>query len=1378
MSDFYIDVKNRDGIPAGNLSVLRGRGPRRGNLEQLLDYWRGIMKKPGGFRRCIVILADHPELYPLEPLCAWLHHETTGKWPGEGRGRNGGGRRGGGRRRRRRKGEGQTHILVKPTVERRVINTQLPLDVKTGLIRSNTRTGRAVQSAGSVILPGDLSDFRSPVRSAIFEALTPGFGRDDEGNVGLSNRRSRARNQFRCPPGFEKGGTFTNSSFSTCGLQVLSIPETGPGSLSQNAAAAVRTLAEDASLVRKIGDLSRNSNSAGIVRASQIPPAPKEVAVQARQRSVDLIVEKINSGEEKFGSRFVRRDGIILEPSQSLQTISSLGEFDDMNDGVLIFNDADRSTTQIGQNEVPTLSTGLRALIFQIPEVGSFSIRRDGGDLDESERLSIRRRWSAALQSTSRQTRDPSAAIRRFVESSDGRFVIDENITKEESEFDRELVVVESGSTRITVPRWVFSVYLSRTAPRRVEGEPAFTLVEESNEKGLERYAFARKSVPIPDAAAYTNTEYYDWLRGSVSHFRDWTEQDEKRLGINLRGIRRRGRGRGAGAIFDSGSNRFRCPVGTANGGQFTDRTAASCGARISPNVIDALYGIAGLLEIPEADVGKGKDRNIGQRSVKAQAVVADLKKKGINIDDVLLSLDEQILAIRKAAKEARENRGPGGSSLGQTIGQQSQNNAPTQLNLFDRVKPNVEKFEADILDLEDIVDDDIVQNDGDEHIVLELFGKLEDVANTEAIRKDAFPDRSPEDAKRTGRIASSINSITDGIRRLAGRLADAIDVSPEDRAAIDDRRAARQVERAARRESRRAARTARRANRAAGRARFFQRFTNAVDDPLNPRNRRDKVDLPELQNLNEAQQNRLEASMLRHWEELDLLWSEKLGIDEPDYEQIADWVRKNDDPTGVWDARRNNWLELYSALAEEREDDRPFDDFVGRLTPSARQDVIRNANLSATADADRARQERLNRILRQREAAAAEAVRRERIADQRKREDREAQEAREARRRALEDDRRRNREERQALDKQRIERVEGRYGSRDHLQDGILPEGVNGIFAPVEKNDSQYKTVDQAVEALNNGAALGLIPDDFLAEAIQKSDRFIEIGRTEEGVNGIIRYQDARDGSLYGLKFSSGRGLFEREGDAEIMGAGIADALGFQQGAIRWAGPELSDTEARVKRNTRPILVQFAQNYNVDPKQAYDRFGNEMGGPRIAQRLLAEDPLAGEQLLAMNMLDAVIANGDRHTKNWMVGADNEIIPIDMGGAFGVPVMGDVPIDGLDADVIPQVAERLIRRVSKNGGGMDTGLRGDARRYPVSVNVLNDNPQILDGFVGRLANVDIDQLDNLLDQMYVNDLDYKEEVQYRINVIREIQRKAREEPDRVKSLVLDAAAPS
>ena len=75
-----------DAIPQERITgdVLRGYGPRRGNLERLLRYWRPIMRKPGGFRRCRVILADHPELYPLENLCAWLHHETTGLWPNEG----------------------------------------------------------------------------------------------------------------------------------------------------------------------------------------------------------------------------------------------------------------------------------------------------------------------------------------------------------------------------------------------------------------------------------------------------------------------------------------------------------------------------------------------------------------------------------------------------------------------------------------------------------------------------------------------------------------------------------------------------------------------------------------------------------------------------------------------------------------------------------------------------------------------------------------------------------------------------------------------------------------------------------------------------------------------------------------------------------------------------------------------------------------------------------------------------------------------------------------------------------------------------------------------------------------------------------------------
>lgn len=75
-----------DAIPQERITgdILRGYGPRRGNLERLLRYWRPIMRKEGGFRRCRVILANHPELFPLNNICAWLHHETTGLWPNEG----------------------------------------------------------------------------------------------------------------------------------------------------------------------------------------------------------------------------------------------------------------------------------------------------------------------------------------------------------------------------------------------------------------------------------------------------------------------------------------------------------------------------------------------------------------------------------------------------------------------------------------------------------------------------------------------------------------------------------------------------------------------------------------------------------------------------------------------------------------------------------------------------------------------------------------------------------------------------------------------------------------------------------------------------------------------------------------------------------------------------------------------------------------------------------------------------------------------------------------------------------------------------------------------------------------------------------------------
>ena len=285
-------------------------------------------EKPGGFRRCVVILMDKPQFGGKpQRICAWLHHEITGKWPNEGKGKRGRGR--GGKRRSRsvrrvrsaaRRGKSASllsqnevievsplriavresrdfgGVLVQPIAGRQsavnmkaamfaTYTAKVPVngevsEKRVGIFGSSSRAGQAAQAAGTIILPGDISDIRSPIRSQIYETLTPGGGRGLPSGRRLIRGAGRtgrgARNKFRCPPGFQKGGTFTNAQFSTCGAQILGIPGKGVGSPSSGAQRALAALARDASLVREIGDLRNSRNPYDIIRAAQIPMAPKK----------------------------------------------------------------------------------------------------------------------------------------------------------------------------------------------------------------------------------------------------------------------------------------------------------------------------------------------------------------------------------------------------------------------------------------------------------------------------------------------------------------------------------------------------------------------------------------------------------------------------------------------------------------------------------------------------------------------------------------------------------------------------------------------------------------------------------------------------------------------------------------------------------------------------------------------------------------------------------------------------------------------------------------------------------------------------------------------------------------------------------------------
>ena len=541
-------------------SITRGRGPRRGNLESLLRYWRPIMKKPGGFRRCLVILANHPELYPLERICAWLHHETTGLWPNEGNHHKRGRKKKKKRKRRKlvrrvrkagrrkksldfdndiveisamrlavRESRDIGGILVQPIAGRqnvvelkaamfREYSNPLPVHgqieiKKIGIIGSSSRTGQAAQAAGSIILPGDISDIRSPIRSQIYETLTPGGGRD---RIPSARRLLRgagrgARNKFRCPPGFQKGGTFTNSEFSTCGAQILGIPTTGPGAPSTGAQRSLARLARNADMVREIGDLRKNRSSYDIIRAAQIPVAPKKGSATRRQTSVDLVLGRIK--EEEFGLRAVRRDGVILEPVVSLAALGKMDEFDDLADGTLIDK---YKGGQIGRDLIPAFGTGLRDVYIGIPETDAVvRIGRVGGELSPEEIDAVQRVYPTSLR-RSADLPDPTASIYDLMESTNGRFEIDfgeikNNRFKEGTDTQNERIRVQSGKQIIMVPRWVYETFLSRTAPRRSSGDKIFEIVDDEEKTVFNPFAISTKAV----AASVVTTKggnYHDTI--------------------------------------------------------------------------------------------------------------------------------------------------------------------------------------------------------------------------------------------------------------------------------------------------------------------------------------------------------------------------------------------------------------------------------------------------------------------------------------------------------------------------------------------------------------------------------------------------------------------------------------------------------------------------------------------------------------------------------------------------------------------------------------------------------------------------------------------------------------------------------------------------
>ena len=450
--------------------ILRGRGPRRGNLETLIKYWRPIMRKPGGFRRCLVILADHPELYPLERICAWLHHETTGQWPNEGN-HHAGGKLGQIRKIRRvvKKSkrtskkdilefgfDAPMHAWERRTARENKSQIYAPLDGS--FEQMDWKAGRrAERIAESVLLPGERGALKP--RHAARTVLTPGgsglpgpgakpFKRILPGGGGSGTRG------FRCPAGFEHGGRFTNSQYSTCGAQLFGVPGTrNRGNIGQ-----------------AIGQKSAGSPT---ILSDLAFPEPQQRPNPTKQETVTgKIVESMASvASAKKMRRMVRSDGSILVPTATMEVLAKqVDDNEDLTNATFITSIP--GPQAFGAEELELFKTGLKSLVFALPGGGTVTLsRKNPGPMTPGEARSFGKALRTARSATIPELH--YAGILKAV--ADATDSADFTISIPGEADATKIVRVKGPNGTVDAPMWVYKTFLAADAPGRKEG-PTYTL--------------------------------------------------------------------------------------------------------------------------------------------------------------------------------------------------------------------------------------------------------------------------------------------------------------------------------------------------------------------------------------------------------------------------------------------------------------------------------------------------------------------------------------------------------------------------------------------------------------------------------------------------------------------------------------------------------------------------------------------------------------------------------------------------------------------------------------------------------------------------------------------------------------------------------------
>jgi hypothetical protein len=227
------------------------------------------------------------------------------------------------------------------------------------------KASRLGSSLLSYAIPGDTDPFTSPVRSATYRTLTPGFG---GGNRNLPSKPNRG---YRCPEGYQYGGRFTDSRLSTCGAKLFDIPS--PLGM---AIAEIRKIARRVTFDPITGKPLKGGEYPGSIVDSRKPQIPKVgLANTSLNRSnVKQLMEQIAAHNEKV-ARMVRRDGFVLEPVVPPKVLRAIPDNRDMEGATYLMSAF--GAPDIGNDELGMLSnTGITRLVYVTPSGSTISLEK------------------------------------------------------------------------------------------------------------------------------------------------------------------------------------------------------------------------------------------------------------------------------------------------------------------------------------------------------------------------------------------------------------------------------------------------------------------------------------------------------------------------------------------------------------------------------------------------------------------------------------------------------------------------------------------------------------------------------------------------------------------------------------------------------------------------------------------------------------------------------------------------------------------------------------------------------------------------------------------------------------------------------------------